>query len=413
MRNVESEVLVIGGGVIGCSVAYHLAVRGITVIVAERHDIASGASGACDKAVLLQSKSPGPHLKLAIESALMFPDLVRSIGSDIEYSREGGMVLIEDEDQMAQMEGFVRRQRAAGLEVTMLSPEEAARRQPIISRQLAGATYSPMDGEVNPILLTRAFARAAKSLGAHFLLNSEVKSLIFEGGRVAGACTADTAIHSNYVVNAAGAWAPMIGTMAGINIPIVPRRGQLLVSQRMPKIVYGDMLCARYIVAKLGARSVAGPGRTPLVPPESPEARFPDEATRLGVGLSLGQTASGNILVGACREFAGYDTSNTYDALSAIARHAIRLAPGLRKIDFIRSFAGLRPYTPDGMPIVGPVDGIPGLIMACGHEGDGIALAPITGQIIAEIIDTGESSVSIEPFKYSRFEEGDVVGGHG
>ncbi|MGE5484814.1 MAG: NAD(P)/FAD-dependent oxidoreductase [Ignavibacteriales bacterium] len=393
MNLAEADVVVAGGGVIGCSVAYHAAKRGMSVVVVERNDVGSGTSSACDKAAILQSKSPGPHLELAIKSVAMFDDLSRELEMDVQYARAGGMVLIETESQLRVMECMVRRQRQAGLPVEMLPPTEVLRRLPVASRNIVGATWSSLDAEVNPLHLVRALTAGAKRLGARFLMQSEVTGLLFEGDRVCGVETPCGRIHARWVVNAAGAWAPVIGRMANVDVPIRPRRGQLLVSERMPRVIHGDVLCARYIVAKLG-KTIG------LAPEEGNGAE-----AALGVGLSLCQTQNGNVLLGGCREFVGYDTRNTYEAITAISAHALKMVPGLRNVNFIRAFAGLRPYTPDGMPILGFVTEAPGLVMAAGHEGDGIALSPITGSLIAELIDTGKTPVPIEPFLISRFDK--------
>ena len=399
MTVAEAEAVIIGGGVIGCSIAYHLARRGRQVVVLDRGDVGSGSSGACDKAAILQSKSPGIHLQLAMKSVAMFEDLARELEADIQFSRAGGMVLIEDEQQLEVMNGFVERQREVGLDVEMLPAAEVRRRLPVASRHLVGATWSAIDAEVNPLHLTRALMNGARRLGARFMPGYNVTGLLFDGPRVCGATTAGGDVRGQWVVNAAGAWAPQIGRMAGVEIPIRPRRGQLLVSERMPRLIHGDVLCARYLVAKLG-KAVCGGAVNPGAGQDSGRCGAGDA---LGIGLSLCQTQSGNLLLGGCREFAGYDARNTYEALTAIARHAVRLVPGLRKVNFIRAFAGLRPYTPDGMPILGPVDGVPGLIMAAGHEGDGIALSPVTGRLIAELLDTGTTSIPIDSFSLSRF----------
>ncbi|NPV69569.1 MAG: FAD-binding oxidoreductase [Firmicutes bacterium] len=391
----EAEVVIVGGGVIGCSIAYHLSRRGKRVVVLDRGDAGSGSSGACDKAAILQSKSPGLHLQLAMKSVAMFDDLARELETDIQFSRAGGMVLIEDERQLEVMKGLVERQRKAGLEVGLIPASEVRRRLPVASNRLVGATWSAVDAEVNPLCLTRALMVGAKRLGARFLSGWDVTGLLFDGPRVSGVATNKGNARGQWVVNAAGAWAPQIGRMAGVEVPIKPRRGQLLVSEKMPRLVHGDVLCARYLVAKLGKAVYDGA--------EGLNASR-DAGPDLGIGLSLCQTRNGNLLLGGCREFAGYDSRNTYDALVAISRHAINLVPGLRQVNFIRAFAGLRPYTPDGMPILGPVDGVPGFVVAAGHEGDGIALSPVTGLLIAELLDTGKTSMPLGPFSLSRFD---------
>ncbi|NLZ53912.1 MAG: FAD-binding oxidoreductase [Thermoanaerobacteraceae bacterium] len=386
----SADVVVIGGGVIGCSVAYHLAKVGVSVILVERNDIASGTSGACDKAVLLQSKNPGLHLKMALESAKLFPDLQKELDVDIEFKKNGGMILIYTEEQWKVMEQFVERQSKLGLSVRLIGRGEARQRQPAFASDIVGSTYSPMDGEVNPIYLTLAFFRGAKKHGAKVMLGTEVKGIKLEKGRVCSVITDRGNINTHNVVNACGVYAPFVGAMVGLDIPIIPRRGQIMVTEPVAPLIHGDVNCARYITAKF-----------------RPELLGNDEYARLGIGLSLGQTENGNLLIGGTREFVGYNKNTTHRALRAVLKHAVKLVPALKDISIIRSFSGLRPYTPDGLPILGKVPRIQGFYMAAGHEGDGIALSAITGRLLCEVITNGRPLIDIDMNKLSleRFQQ--------
>lgn len=392
----RAEVGIIGGGVVGTSIAYRLARAGKRVVLVERADLAAGSSGACDKAIFVQSKAPGIHLELALRSAELYRGLSRELDYDIEYKPRGGMIVIQTRDQLEVMEHLAARQRESGLDVRRLSPEEARAREPVLSGDLLGATHSSRDAEVNPIRLTLGLARAAARHGAKILVHTEAKGIGVRNGRAESIFTDQGEIRAEVIVNAAGVWAPQIGRMVGLEVPIVPRRGQILVTERVPEMVGSVILCARYIAAKYHpdlARNGEG------------------EVARLGVGLSLGQTRSGNILIGGSREFVGYDRRTTREAMVTIGRHALQIAPGLKGIRAIRAFAGLRPYTPDGLPILGFVEGVGNFIMAAGHEGDGIALAAITGQLIAELVLGGQASTSLEPFRLSRFKGGGRTAG--
>jgi len=388
-------VVIIGGGVIGCSIAYHLAKRGIPTQVIERDDIAMGSSGACDKAVLLQSKNPGIHLELALKSIEMFPELQKSLDTDIEFFNHGGMIAIQNEKQWQIMESFVERQRKSGLDVKLLDKSEARALQPALSEDIVGSTYSPMDCEANPIYLTLGLYRGAKKLGARFSLGTAAKNIKLEKGRVKSVETDSGEILCKYVVNAAGAYAPFVGRMVGLKIPIVPRRGQLIVTEPVAPLIRGEMNCARYITAKF-----------------NPELLGTDEMAKLGVGLSLNQTVNGNLLIGGTREFVGYNKNTTHKALKAILQHAASIVPALKNIHVIRSFSGLRPYTPDGLPILGEVPEVPGFIMAAGHEGDGIALSAVTGRIISDLIADGKPAddlnIDMSRLSLERFKEVDV-----
>lgn len=384
------EVLVIGGGIIGTSIAYHLAKSGNEVLVLEKEGIGEGTSGACDGFVILQSKNPGIHLEIALESAKMYSTLSKELGYDIFYERPGGLILIETPEQLKVMKHVAEQLRRYGLEVEIIDGNEARRLEPSLSERVIAATYCPLDGHVNPIHATLGFAEAAKRLGAQFWTHTPATAIKVKNGRVSSVVTPKGEIRPKWVVNACGAWAPEIGRMVGLDIPIIPRRGQTLVTEPLAPVFKKVMLCARYIAIK----------HDPEIAKNSV-----DPSLQMGVGLSLEQTEAGNILIGNNREFVGYDRSTTFEVAKAIAGYVSRFVPFLREVHIIRTFAGLRPYTRDGLPILGPVAGIDGFIMAAGHEGDGVALAPITGQLISEFIRTGRSAVPFTAFRLERFTE--------
>lgn len=381
MPNSNTDVVVIGGGVIGSSIAYSLACRKVRVTLLEKGDLASGSSGACDGLVLLQSKKPGIHLRLAMESRKLFDRLAEQLPVPIEYHSRGGMVVIETAEELQAMERYVKEQQKTGLDVTLLDTAAAREIEPELSEALVGAAFSPMDGQVNPIALAHGFALGAKRLGARIWTDVRVTGLRRDGCRVVGVETDKGRFSPGLVINAAGVYAPTIGEMVGISVPIRPRRGQLLVTGPTGPKIRGCMISARYIAAK----------------------HNPELAEGKGEGIAIEQTDSGNLLLGSTREFVGFDRRTTVEGLRGIARRTMAVLPGLSRLNVIRSFAGLRPYTPDGLPILGPVEGVEGFIMAAGHEGDGIALSPITGEMIAQYIVDGRTNIPIDPFRLERF----------
>ncbi|MFZ5824816.1 MAG: NAD(P)/FAD-dependent oxidoreductase [Bacillota bacterium] len=384
----RADVIVVGGGVIGTAIAYRLVERGLDVLLLDRGGIASGTSGACDQAILLQSKKPGLHLQLARASADLYRELESELEADIEYERHGGMIIIETEQHLRVMSAFVEQQRQAGLQVRLISAEEAHQRQVGLAPHIVGATWSDEDAQVNPLLLSLAFARAARRRGGRIRTGVTVTGLTLEGDRVTGVQTDQGPVASDWVVLAAGPLSPQLAGTVGCELPIKPRRGQLIVTEPMPPMVCGDILCARYIASKLDPSLAANT--------EDPVARY-------GVGLSLAQTASGNLLIGGSREFAGYDRATTPEVIQAILRHALRIVPALASVRAIRTMAGLRPFTPDSLPIIGKDPHRPGLVIAAGHEGDGIALSPITGAIVADLITGGPRAALAASLGPERF----------
>jgi len=378
-----ADVLIIGAGVIGASIAYHLTRHGIRPLVLEKSDPAAGSSGACDGLVFMQSKKPGLHLKLALESRRRFDGLMDQLGGSIEFRSPGGMCLIESEAELAAMRLFVAEQRASGLDVELIDGDEARRREPCLSRKVIAATFSALDSQVNPYALAFAFLRAAKSAGARVLSGVEVKGIEVVSGNATGVLTGNCRISTPVVVNAAGALAAEVGRLAGLEIPITPRRGQIVVTASIAPLVRHCLISAQYVAVKFN----------------------PALAATGGMGFSLEQADSGNILIGSTREFVGFDRRTTFDGIRTIARRIAPVIPALQRVPVIRTFGGLRPYTPDGLPILGKVAGVEGFIMAAGHEGDGIALSPITGELIADLIATGRTQFPLEDFRLERFRE--------
>lgn len=367
-ENMETaDAVVIGGGVMGTSIAYRLAKQGRKTVLVEKDSIASGASGSCDKAVFLQSKKPGFHMELAQESLNIYKQLEEELGISIEFQKAGGMIVIENEEQRRIMADLVAKQKAAGINVEMLDKDQTREIQPTLSTSIAGSAWSPDDAEVNPLLLAHAFKTASVHLGAKIWTNTEVTAINEKNGKVTEVITGKGSISTETVINAAGAHAAHVGKMVNSNIPISPRRGIILISEKVDPIVQGNVLCAQYMTAK--------------------HQRDQNSQNPYSVGLSFGQTDPGNLLIGGTREFVGFNQEFNPDILTAIANHAGRIVPFIRRLRIIRTMVGFRPSTGDGLPIVDNIPGVKGFYIAAGHEGDGIALSPITGHLVANLID--------------------------
>jgi sarcosine oxidase subunit beta len=380
-------VVVVGAGILGLSAAYYMAGEGLRVTVIEARDVASGTTGACDGNIMLLSKRPGPVLELAKVGTALYPSLIEELDEDVEYVRHGAMAICEDEDQLRVLKQMVETQRAAGLQVRLLSREDALEVQPGLADHVVGGGFLAEDGNVNQMALCFALARAARRKGASVRLGVPVVSLLSNRGLIRGVRTAEGDVPAPMVLIAAGVWSPDIARTVGLELPIKPRKGQILIGEKSPPLLHTTLISPSYISHKLetGAGST-----TPISASES-------------VSLGMDQTRSGTFLIGSSREFAGFDVTTSPEVVRTIARTALRVFPPLRGRRVIRSFAGLRPYVPDGLPIMGEVPSCRGLYVAAGHEGDGIALGPISGKLMAELAAHGACSVDLTDFSPGRF----------
>jgi len=380
-----AEVVVIGGGIIGVSVAYHLAKRGVDVALVEKGDIASGTSSHCMANLQLSTKTIGPKLDLAVESIKLHHGLEEELGADLEFKEEGGMIVAQTEDEVEFVASRVAQYQHAGIEMEYLDAKECRLRQPVLADHVMGSLYSPRDSQVNPMYLSMAFVRQAKRLGAKMYPFTLVTGIRVQDAAITSVATVKGKIATRTVVNAAGPWAPSIAKMVGLDLPITPRRGQILVTEPAPPLFDGLILSADYLLSK----KMPGEGK--------------DAHSRMLSGVVTNQVHRGNCLIGSTRSFSGFDIGNSYKGIQALVRNSVRLIPMFGELHIIRSYAGLRPATPDGLPIMERTPELPSLITASGHEGDAIALGPMTGKLIAQLIaqKTGEEALS--PFTSRRF----------
>ncbi|MFA6504994.1 MAG: FAD-dependent oxidoreductase [Treponemataceae bacterium] len=390
MSTVKCDVAVIGAGVNGMSIAYELCKRKKNVVLIDKVVMGAGASGSCDDMILLQSKKPGILLEMAFKSLERFEVLKNELPCDIEFENRGGTILIENQDQLTVMEEFVASQNRFGLDVEIVDAKRLRKLQPLVSAHVIASTYSARDSQVNPMALMKAYYFGAKALGLVFKNRTTPTAIVKT--TVGWEITLDSGdtVEAGAIVNATGAWANEILKLINYEVPIAPRKGQVIVTEAIPHIGETNVWSAQYIVSK-------------LKPMETGANANPGD--KFGLGFAFTGTHSGNYLIGSTRENAGYDKTTNPEALSLIARQVEHFFPVMKKINFIRSFAGLRPSTPDGMPFLGEVPGAPGFFIAAGHEGDGIALSPITGVIMADLVEGKKPEFSLEKFDVARFND--------
>ncbi|WP_263559942.1 NAD(P)/FAD-dependent oxidoreductase [Paenibacillus polymyxa] len=389
MKHDAADLVIVGGGIIGTAIAYYAAKSGMKVVLAERGEIAGGTSSRCDGNILAIDKEPGFDSRMSLLSQKLVAELAKELEDEFEYRAPGSILVCENDQEMQVAEQWVTRQQQEGLPFRMLDQQDLQEEWPYLAKDLPGGLECATDSTVNPVQMTYALARAARRMGARLLPRMPIQSVLKdERGNTCGVETQNGVIHADAVVLAAGVWTRSIGDSVGLDLPIIPRKGHILVSARMPSIGNRKVMEFGYLMSKFGGQ------------------RSVDEVyEKYGVALVFEPTASQNILIGSSRQFVGMDTGVDQQVIRLIARRAIRFFPALANVPLMRAYTGLRPWTPDHLPIISAVDEVPGLFIASGHEGDGISLAAVTGKLVTEMVRGEPTCIPVEPLRYDRFGE--------
>lgn len=381
------DVVVIGAGVLGASCAAFAARAGLSVVVVDRGPIAGGTTGSGEGNLLVSDKEPGPELDLALLSHRVWRQLGalplrdRTLGELVELEEKGGLVVATSPTTMAALTELAAHQRAAGVESVAVPADELDEHEPHLAGDLAGGQLYPQDMQLQPMLGAAALLRLARDAGATVLTGEDVTGLLRDGDRVTGVRTAVRDLAAGAVVNAAGTWAEQVAALAGADLPVAPRRGFVLVTEPLPRVVRHKVYLADYV------------------------ADVASDSEELQTSPVVEGTRSGTVLIGATRERIGFDRSWSPDAVRALAAGAQRLFPFLADVSVLRGYRGFRPYCPDHLPVIGPDPRAPGLWHACGHEGAGIGLAAATGLLISQSLRGRPTELSLHPFRPERFEE--------
>lgn len=370
MRIEEADVVVIGGGLVGTSTCHRLAEKGKRVVLLERGGIAEEASGRSIGGVRQQNRHLA-EVRLACLSRKIWDGFHRELEEEIEYVVGGNLKLCRTEKEFEEMRVQQREEGARGLETEMLSREEVLRLIPAFSRdsQFVGGKYCASDGHANPLKVGKAIARAAERLGARVLPHTPATGIELTGGAVSGVRTPTTLFKTGAVVNACNGWAPEIGKMIGLDIPIVRRLSQILLTEPLPPL-------------------------------------FKEFITCTGVGY-LRQAVRGNIHIGyPSQPTDDQRQRSTYPAFVYVGKGIARYIPALERVSFIRGWGGLTAFTPDGIPVLDAVEQVKGFYIAAGMCGHGFCLGPGVGQVMAEWVVQGKPPIDLHAFRLSRFTEG-------
>ena len=368
---MKTDVVIAGAGVIGLSIAHELLCRRTRVTLVDPRQPGMGASWASAGVLAPQGARPfhRPYLDLCLSSRDLFADwsarLLEETGIDIEYRTESGLQVAFDDAESEELDQRYRHQQDLGLPVERLSGEEVRALEPMLSPETrCGLLFEGMH-QVENRRLVQALVAAVRARGGEFRIGNPVTDLIVRRNRAAGIVVPGERIGAERVVVAAGAWSGLLKWIPGSPPPVQPVRGQMV-------CVDGSS------VPPLG-RVIYGPEQY-LVP-----------------------RRDGRVLLGATVEKTGFDASVTAGGVSDVIREGLRMAPGLAEAPVVETWAGLRPMSKDGKPILGPA-GLERLVLATGHFRNGILLAPITGRLIADHLEHGAVPPAMAPFLPDRFE---------
>lgn len=368
MNVKNADIVIIGGGITGCSIAYRIAEKGLKVILLEKGLVGEEASGKNGGGVRQQNRHPA-ELPLAIASVKMWSRMQEELDWDVGYRVNGNLHLITSEEEYNTFHKNPEWERGLGLDVDFISPEETRSLVPALSTnaEFLGATYCPSDGTANPLLVVKAIARTARRIGVEIKEHEQLNRLKLEGDRVVSALTDICEYRAPIFVNSAGPWARTICNWIGLDFPVDLKRGQILVTESAPRAI--------------------------------------EQFISFDVGY-LRQTIEGNIHLGVISQpLETFDRRVTLQAFKDIGKRLPKLFPFLQQLNIIRAFAGFTHWTEDMIPILDRAPNLKNFFLAAGFSGHGFCIGPIVGKLLAEWIVDGKSSMDLSAFKWTRFKK--------
>lgn len=405
------DVVICGGGVIGASIAYFLSRQkdlkiavvdfkypgnasrasagglwamgestglGCGVILFKTLSKQMQESGANEAPEMNPHIMPEPFFDMAMMSNAMYPalykELVENHGVDFKFERTGLKFVMFDKYDRMYAEQIAAAVPNRHNHVRWVSQEELHAEEPNVSKDAIGAMEFDCDHQINPYRLNEAYLEAARQNGVELYLNTKVTGIERQGNRVTAVKTEQGVLPCKMMVNAAGAWAETISQWAtGYKLPVFPVKGQVIITEKLPKLLNGCLTTSDCYIA---------------------------------------QKDNGEILIGSTTEERGFDTSNDIKYIKQLGQGAMKSIPALKDMNIKRCWAGLRPGSPDELPILGPVPGVEGYLNACGHFRTGMLTSAITGRILDELVRSLPTCVDISPFSYQRFlnSEGEMIG---
>jgi sarcosine oxidase subunit beta len=377
-----ADVVIVGGGCMGCSLAWHLAQRGLTnVVLIEREaQLAAGSTGKNAGGVRHQFSHPA-NIRLSLESIALMADFEARVGIPIDFHQDGYLFLVSRTANVDAFQQNIALQRGMGVNAEWLSAEEAARKAPGIDVSgVRGAAWCAADGVADPNGVTMGFAKGAQARGVEIVRETEVTGVRLQGHRITDVQTTRGSISTPILVNAAGPWAKSIGRLCGVDVPVEPERRHIF---------------------------IATPERGGSWDAPEWEGRIPRsrvlvidfESTfyfhREGPGVLFG--------MGDPDEAPGFDITVRWDFLPRVTEVAIRRLPAMADAAVSHAWAGLYEMTPDHNPIIGPSADVSGFFTIAGFSGHGFQHAPAAGRILADVLTGRDPRFDLSPFAADRF----------
>jgi sarcosine oxidase, subunit beta len=372
MRPLTADVVIIGAGAIGCSIAYHLGLRGAkSVVVLEQESIGSGTTSKAAGGIRVQFPTE-IEIKFSMESLQFFKRFQEDMGVNPHLRQVGYLFLLGSERDVEQYKRQIALQNQYGLDVRLLTPQDAKAVVPQLRvDDLLAAVYSPQDGYADPHTVVQGYATKAREYGVKILEQTEVTGIRAEGDRVVGVDTTSGPIDTRLVVNAAGPWAMRVAEMVGATVPVYPRRRHIFVTEPFGDFVNPSPL----VIDRTSGFYCRTEGRSILMSP------------------------------GDAQEVQGYKVTIDWSMAEETARKAVQRVPVLERAGIMSGWAGLRPLTPDEHAIIDYLPGIEGFLCAVGFCGHGFQHSPAAGRVVAEMILDGHPSFDISALSFARFQE--------
>jgi len=375
-----AEAVIIGGGCMGASVAYHLTRLGMKdVVLVEREPMLGMGSTGKNAGGVRHQFSTEANVRLSIESIGLLEAFEQEVGYTVDFWQHGYLFLLTRERDVRSFQDNVAMQRRLGIDVDMLTPEDARRLAPGLEvNGVVGATFCARDGIADPNGVTQGFAKAARAAGAEICRDTEVTGLVIASGEVRSVETNRGSIATRIAINAAGPHAANIGRMAGVQVPVRPYRRHIFITAPLDDSINPRVPSTRIMVIDF-------------------ETSF--YFHREGAGILFGMSDPD--------EPPSFNTTVSWEFLERVTPIAAKRLPRLADAPIAHAWAGLYEMTPDAMPIIGPVRDLTGFYLIAGFSGHGFQHSPAAGRVLAELVVRGSvANFDLAPFRYERFERG-------